>query len=165
MFEWRDYLTLAERLVKSQDEASARTAVSRAYYAAFHTARRYVIQKYPDFKMPADGAGHEAVWNRLDSPSRSEKSARCAGMDLKYKRHAADYSLTSFSCPSDATYAIARARTVISNLAPSPPPSPIGAEASSSAQQGGSPVRAPFESNSPADAEHHEAGGKGSGEQ
>jgi uncharacterized protein (UPF0332 family) len=37
---WRDFLSLATRLATGATEADWRTAVSRAYYAAFHVARR-----------------------------------------------------------------------------------------------------------------------------
>ncbi|MCW3054635.1 MAG: hypothetical protein JWN14_3805 [Chthonomonadales bacterium] len=41
-FDWTGYLTLADTLSKSQtDEAKLRAAISRAYYAAYMTARRY----------------------------------------------------------------------------------------------------------------------------
>lgn len=37
---WRDFLLVASRLAAETTEADWRTAVSRAYYAAFHVARR-----------------------------------------------------------------------------------------------------------------------------
>jgi hypothetical protein len=37
---WRDFLLIASRLAADTTEADWRTAVSRAYYAAFHVARR-----------------------------------------------------------------------------------------------------------------------------
>jgi uncharacterized protein (UPF0332 family) len=44
-FDWREYLTLAENLYTNShnfpnQEACFRVAISRAYYAAFCTARR-----------------------------------------------------------------------------------------------------------------------------
>jgi len=46
MFNWDDYLKLAKDLIlpeikRSSDEACLRTAVSRAYYAAYNKAERY----------------------------------------------------------------------------------------------------------------------------
>ena len=42
MFEWAAYHTLARELAtRSGDEAALRTAVSRAYYAAFCRARNF----------------------------------------------------------------------------------------------------------------------------
>lgn len=45
-FDWREYLTLAENLCTNShtfpnQEACFRVAISRAYYAAFCTARNY----------------------------------------------------------------------------------------------------------------------------
>lgn len=37
-FNWADYLTLATTLSSNSDEASQRSAISRAYYSAFHAA-------------------------------------------------------------------------------------------------------------------------------
>ncbi len=37
-FNWNEYLNLATILSANGDEASQRTATSRAYYAAFHAA-------------------------------------------------------------------------------------------------------------------------------
>ena len=38
-----DFLRLAEELASKDDEASLRTAISRAYYALFHNGRRILI--------------------------------------------------------------------------------------------------------------------------
>jgi hypothetical protein len=37
-FDWNDFLTLAEELAARDDQASKRTAISRAYYSVFHAA-------------------------------------------------------------------------------------------------------------------------------
>ena len=37
-FDWNQFLTLARTLSENADEASLRSAVSRAYYCAFNTA-------------------------------------------------------------------------------------------------------------------------------
>ena len=39
----REFLDLADELLDGSGEASWRSAVSRAYYAAFHTARLLLI--------------------------------------------------------------------------------------------------------------------------
>jgi hypothetical protein len=41
-FDWNQYLTIAAELAKRGDECSSRVAVSRAYYAAYWKARKYV---------------------------------------------------------------------------------------------------------------------------
>lgn len=52
MFDWKHFYALAEFLHQNSNdldevdrEAAFRTAISRAYYAAFHTARRYAENK------------------------------------------------------------------------------------------------------------------------
>jgi hypothetical protein len=54
MFDWWEYYLLAEELLSQADsssrkEAMLRSAVSRAYYAAFHRACDYLreVNKYP----------------------------------------------------------------------------------------------------------------------
>jgi len=43
VFEWSDFLDLAEDLAALPDhDAAARTAISRAYYATFHAGRDYL---------------------------------------------------------------------------------------------------------------------------
>ena len=55
MFDWREFLSLAESLADGalgtsltviRDEAAYRSAVSRAYYAAFGHARAYASQHF-----------------------------------------------------------------------------------------------------------------------
>jgi|SRR5580704_15724645 uncharacterized protein (UPF0332 family) len=38
-FTWHDYLRFSESVASSSDEATLRSAISRAYYAAFHAGR------------------------------------------------------------------------------------------------------------------------------
>jgi len=45
VFEWVGFMDLAEDLAaRANDEAAARTAISRAYYATFHTGRDYLVR-------------------------------------------------------------------------------------------------------------------------
>ena len=45
MFDWAEFLNLAAELAAgTNDEAAARTAISRAYYATFHFGRQYVVR-------------------------------------------------------------------------------------------------------------------------
>jgi uncharacterized protein (UPF0332 family) len=41
-FNWREYLTLAIELEEGTDEAKLRSSISRAYYAAYCSARNYM---------------------------------------------------------------------------------------------------------------------------
>ena len=42
-FDWTEYARLAEELGTRPDEASLRTAISRAYYSVYHQARDYLL--------------------------------------------------------------------------------------------------------------------------
>ena len=41
MFDWADYLRLAQELAQRGEESCKRSAVSRAYYSVFNLARRW----------------------------------------------------------------------------------------------------------------------------
>ena len=70
MFDWTAYLDLARELAKQTDnEAALRSAISRAYYAAFGMAHRRLVQH--NCQLPTDRLHHH-VWatyrdaNQLD---------------------------------------------------------------------------------------------------
>lgn len=45
MFDWDEFLDLAETLAaEPSNEAAARSAISRAYYATFHAGRGYLVR-------------------------------------------------------------------------------------------------------------------------
>ena len=50
-FDWTEYLTLAQELVQREEEACLRSAISRAYYAAFGKARERLEQEAITRKM------------------------------------------------------------------------------------------------------------------
>jgi uncharacterized protein (UPF0332 family) len=62
--QWDDFLELADELLeRTDDEAAARTAISRAYYAAFHAGRAYLIQV--NIRADAGGQAHSQVRQTL----------------------------------------------------------------------------------------------------
>lgn len=58
-FNWRDYFILAKVLARKQNEASLRSAVSRAYYAVFCTARNHAVTQ--GFVSTNTGRDHRLV--------------------------------------------------------------------------------------------------------
>jgi hypothetical protein len=44
-FDWNDYLAVASQLAPKLDEASRRTAISRAYYCVFNLANARAISR------------------------------------------------------------------------------------------------------------------------
>jgi len=59
-FDWRNYLNLAKELGENTNEAEQRSSISRAYYAAFCSARNYMEEK--DLNSPPyGGSEHQYV--------------------------------------------------------------------------------------------------------
>lgn len=86
-FDWSGYLECAESLARSPDEASKRSAVSRAYYAAFNVVRVY-LRLIP----PKTGDAHRYVWEEAAKDRRREiQQIAKKGDRLKQRRRNADY--------------------------------------------------------------------------
>src|SRR5262249_47755394 len=87
---WLDYLALAGRLSSGSGEADWRTAVSRAYYAAFHVARCLFADLH--FTVPRADRAHQYLVFRLSNCG--ESPVEFAGRDLetlRRLRNRADY--------------------------------------------------------------------------
>ena len=91
MFDWADYLTLAQELAtRSSDEAALRSAVSRAYYAAFCQARN-VLRR--DGVNTDDLRSHWSLWNIYrDDPDPVRQIIGEDGNRIRGYRSQADYS-------------------------------------------------------------------------
>src|SRR6185437_2599670 len=88
----RDFLTLAQQLALETTEAAWRSALSRAYYAAFHVARQ--LLENLGFAVPRADRAHGHVWLRLSNCS--DPPIQKVGADLNYlrrDRNWADYDL------------------------------------------------------------------------
>ena len=116
-FRLGEFLDLAAELVRRRgDPAAERTAISRAFYAAFHKACDYFSAQGE--RLTLTGEDHGRVWDwfvrRGDAPSRQVGSA---GRRLRDERRRADYDPTGNpSLSSDAEYAVRLARRVLSDL-------------------------------------------------
>lgn len=87
-FDWADYLSFARTLAKASDDASRRSAISRAYYACYGIATSYALSR--DF--PHSVVTHDRVWGwyrQLDDPIGSDINV--LGKRIKDRRLAADY--------------------------------------------------------------------------
>lgn len=90
MFDWSRFLELAETLRASGDEAALRTAISRSYYAAYHTATLVVRSR--SILVPR----HHRIWGQLETAGEVRGRADLVeiggrGRDLKRWRERADY--------------------------------------------------------------------------
>jgi uncharacterized protein (UPF0332 family) len=89
-FDWSEYFRLADQLGKRADEASLRSAISRAYYYVYHLAlTRAEANSYKS--LPGEGT-HSQLW-RVFSRSPEPDCQRLAviAVRLKEKRERADY--------------------------------------------------------------------------
>jgi hypothetical protein len=88
-FDWSDYLELAEELAKRADEASLRSAISRAYYYVFHLA--LIRAKANDFTFVTGGV-HTQLWRVFnESPVPDCRKLGAIASRLKIRRERADY--------------------------------------------------------------------------
>jgi hypothetical protein len=90
-FDWAHFLTLAEELALRADEASKRTAISRAYYSIFNVAFHRAEVSAGPF---AGGEGtHKWCWNKyMDGRNSFEcRQIGIMGDRLRAKRVKADY--------------------------------------------------------------------------
>ena len=93
-----DFLTVANRLKCSSDEADRRTAVSRSYYSVFNYLKAYLVKH--DIPVSSSASGHEQLIQYLNNSGIAE--AKTSGQmvkDLRSERNKADYrmELNSFS--------------------------------------------------------------------
>jgi hypothetical protein len=65
MIRGTDFLRLAENWITGGGEADWRSAVSRAYYAAFHEARHLLREL--GFPAPRGDQAHAYLWLRLST--------------------------------------------------------------------------------------------------
>jgi hypothetical protein len=127
-FDWRSYLDVAKSLATAADEASQRSAVSRAYYAVYHVALERAAAHGVRVELTGKETAHEACWMAFQTkPAVAGIGTRGAG--LKVARHKADYRIVpGANWPKEATGAVTLAATLISEL-DTPPPSATAASA------------------------------------
>ena len=121
-FDWADFLTLADALVCDPDspgpeEASLRTAISRAYYAAFRVALNFGRDK-GEFTPTQTGQDHRLVRDHFRSSS--QRIRRKIGLDLGRlydNRRNADYDDVLSGRPDSlAQSSVAVAQNVLNAL-------------------------------------------------
>lgn len=88
--EWSKYLDLARELALQDGEAYKRSAVSRAYYAVYCTARDK-LERIGDFNPPRCGSDHIYLWNVFAEKPYNSTRVRDLGQQLRDQRVEADY--------------------------------------------------------------------------
>ena len=114
-FSWGEYLRLAEELgQRTDDQASLRSAISRAYYAVFCTARDFLERE--GIPLPSVSL-HVAVWQDFQNdPRRQWVNIGRLGERLRYARTRADYEGNFPRLPVVTALSIATARVVLHQL-------------------------------------------------
>jgi uncharacterized protein (UPF0332 family) len=111
----RDFLPLAFRLVAATTEAEWRTAVSRAYYAAFHVAR--VLFEDLGFAVPRGEQAHGYLWLRLHNCGNLVLQQAGANLQaLRRQRNRADYDFQFQQLSSAAVPQVRLADNIIRGL-------------------------------------------------
>lgn len=117
MMEGKAFLTTAQKLVKTRNEPDLRSAISRAYYAAYNCC----IQSLRDigFQFGKDFPAHEKVYQYLHNTGLADIEATARALNLlRKRRNRADYDMAStefqdhFACQGD----IARAQIIIGQI-------------------------------------------------
>jgi len=114
MFDPQEFIKLAERILRNSPGASeARTAIGRAYYGAFHAAKRPLEQS---FRFSKQENVHQQI--RMLFINCSSVDAREIGRnldDLRDRRNNADYRLddTVVDQPMTATDCLQLAKRAI----------------------------------------------------
>lgn len=124
MFDWGELLSLAQELAgRSGDQAAARSAVSRAYYASFHQAKEHLLASDDSPRLSRHGAAHEQVPEHLKQPgrTRAERSAAAKLERLKRQRKWADYEASEKPrLESEVEQALRDAKFILAQLTTQP---------------------------------------------
>ncbi len=113
----RDFHELASELVGSSNTAKIRTAINRAYYAAYNTGVE--ILNDMGFYPRTGPSGHKDVQYHLNNSGDDEIISACVKMDgLFSKRIRADYKLDKKDVdnPKTATALVKDAGSIIKTL-------------------------------------------------
>jgi uncharacterized protein (UPF0332 family) len=108
----RDFLRSARRLATGPDEADWRSAVSRAYYAAFHVVRDLLAVL--GFRTPRADRAHDYLYVRLNNcgdPNVQTAAGLLHG--LRNRRNRADYDMRLTLPVQAATDSVAVAEAIL----------------------------------------------------
>jgi len=114
-FDWSEYFKLATELGGRPDEASLRSAISRAYYYVYHLALRRAEGN--EFKAISGEGTHMQLW-RLFSGSPEPECQRLAAIAnrMKGKREKADYDAVFVRVKEEVPGILADAREFADRL-------------------------------------------------
>jgi len=119
-FDWTNFLHLAEELATRADEASKRTAISRAYYFVFHVAFSRAELTAGPFQV-GEGS-HRWCWDKYATTYVRTRDKICnelwlAGDRIKRRRIKADYKEDLPRLDDEVIWTLEEAHQFIANLA------------------------------------------------
>lgn len=108
-------MPLAASLANGSTEAEWRTSVSRAYYAAFHTASE--LMRALGFVVPKADRAHAYAWLRLSNCKNLDVSKAGRNLnELRSRRNEADYDARATIAEASAEHAVKLADAAIDIL-------------------------------------------------
>jgi hypothetical protein len=117
---WGHYVELAKGLAGKQQEASKRSAVSRAYYGAFNLSRRWVEANVAPVSR---SRAHQQVWETFKNADRAtlDTSGKWEligelGDSLRSLRNQADYDEEVPNLGSETGQAVESAELILALL-------------------------------------------------
>jgi len=116
-FDWNEYLRLARQLGGTVDDAAKRSAVSRAYYSAFHAASLSLKTNKVATNPRYERDRHLKVWDiYMRSMKRDCRRIGNSGQRLKFDRQDADYDPDSGFPNPRVQRCIAEATKLVANI-------------------------------------------------
>jgi uncharacterized protein (UPF0332 family) len=113
--DFREFLTLARTLAAGGTEAEWRSAVSRAYYAAFHVARELLLGL--NFLVPQADRAHSHRWLRLANAGVPDVQVAGNRLNaLRGQRNRADYASRPSLTQASAANEVKNAEDIIEAL-------------------------------------------------
>lgn len=113
-FDWSAYREVAETLSQKADEASLRSAISRAYYCAYHLAVGHLSEHF-NFQVSKDKS-HDTVWRTFSTKGRSYGEVWSKGDKLKKLRVDADYDSNAVIRDETAAFSLQLADRIVTIL-------------------------------------------------
>ncbi len=115
--EGKAFLNTAQKLAQMRDEAALRSAVSRAYYAAYNCCIQLVRQL--GFHFGNAAASHERMYLYLRNSGIEEAQAMAVDLkELRKRRNEADYDMSSqkFQNHVECQWDLVHAQSIISQI-------------------------------------------------
>ena len=111
-----DFLEQAFRLMEGANEIDHRSAISRGYYAAYHSALETAARLCLPSTQRSDVGVHEKLILRFESQGKGLKKIARRLRDNKRARAAADYDIRDILPISEAIFTVKLSRILVEDL-------------------------------------------------